>query len=137
MSQTKDILVIEDDKDLVNSISIILESKNYDVRVAYNGSEGFKKIEEKIPDLILLDIMMATDTDGFDLAYKLKNSAQFQDVPIVIMTSFLKKVAEDGPDKFQHILGENWPATHFFEKPVDPESLLSTVETIFNDQKSS
>jgi CheY-like chemotaxis protein len=137
MGSGKNILVIEDDRDLVKSIAIILESRNYTVRTAYNGKEGFAEIEKDVPDLILLDIMMATDTDGFDLAYKLKKNPKYQGIPIVIMTSFLKKVTEEGPEKFQHILGESWPASHFFEKPIEPERLLSTVEKTLEEEGNS
>jgi CheY-like chemotaxis protein len=134
MGSGKNILVIEDDRDLVKSIAIILESRNYRVRSAYNGKEGFAEIQKELPDLILLDIMMATDTEGFDLAYKLKRDPKYQGIPIVIMTSFLKKVTEEGPEKFQHILGEGWPASNFFEKPIEPERLLSTVEKILEEE---
>jgi CheY-like chemotaxis protein len=137
MGSGKNILVIEDDRDLVKSIAIILESRDYRVRTAYNGKEGFAEVEKELPDLILLDIMMATDTEGFDLAYKLKKNPKYQAVPIVIMTSFLKKVTEEGPEKFQHILGEGWPASHFFEKPIEPERLLSTVEKILEEEGNS
>ena len=133
MSTGKDILIIDDDRDLVNSIRIVLESKDYNVRVAYNGKEGFGKIEEKTPDLIVLDVMMATDTEGFDLAFKLKNKPEYQGTPIVMITAFPKKMAEEGPDKFQHILGESWPVSHFLEKPIDPEELLSIVEDILRE----
>ena len=103
------------------------------MRVAYNGKEGLGKIEEKTPDLIVLDVMMATDTEGFDLAFKLKNNPEYQGTPIVMITAFPKKMAEEGPDKFQHILGESWPVSHFLEKPIDPEELLSTVEDILRE----
>ena len=104
MAAAKDILIIEDDKDLAESIRIILESKDHNVRIAYNAMLGFKEIQKSPPELILLDIMMATDTEGFDLAFKLKKDPLYQKIPIIIMTSFLKKVAEDGPDRFQHVL---------------------------------
>jgi len=130
MSTGKDILVIDDDRDLVETLRIVLESKNYEVRAAYDGKEGFRKIEEKRPDLIILDVMMVTDTEGFDLAFKLQNIPEFQDIPILMMTSFPKIMAEEGPDKFQHILGEGWPVSVFMEKPVDPDKLLTTIEEI-------
>ena len=134
MDAGKDILIIDDDRDLVSSIRIVLESKDYNVRFAYNGKEGFGKIEEKIPDLIILDVMMTTDTEGFDLAFKLKNNPEYQGIPIVMATAFPKKMAEEGPDKFQHILGESWPISHFLEKPIDPEELLSTIENILREK---
>ena len=130
MSTGKDILVIDDDRDLVDTLRIVLESKKYEVRAAYDGKEGFGRVEEKRPDLIILDVMMATDTEGFDLAYKLQNNPKFRDVPIIMVTSFPKAMAEKGPDRFQHILGEDWPVSIFIEKPVDPEKLLTTIEDI-------
>ena len=90
MSAGKDILVIDDDRDLVETLRIVLESKDYEVRAAYDGKEGFSRIEEKLPDLIILDVMMATDTEGFDLAFKLQNISEFRDIPILMLTSFPK-----------------------------------------------
>ena len=133
MSAGKDILVIDDDRDLVDTLRIVLESKNYEVRAAYDGKEGLDRIEEKRPDLIILDVMMATDTEGFDLAYRLQNRTEFRDIPIIMVTSFPKAMAEKGPDRFQHILGEDWPVSFFIEKPVDPEMLLATIEDILQE----
>ena len=135
MGNGKDILIIEDDKDLVNTVRIVLESKNYKVRAAYNGKEGYAKIQESMPDLIILDVMMRTDTEGFDLAFKLKNNPPYQNIPILMVTSFPKKMAEMGPEKFQHIMGESWPVSEFLEKPIDPEVLLTTIEKIFQEGK--
>jgi hypothetical protein len=46
-------------------------------------------------------------------------------------------MAEEGPEKFQHILGEGWPVTLFFEKPIAPDKLLSAVEDILAQEKDS
>ena len=81
MAKGADILIIDDDRDLVESIRIVLESRKYEVRTAYNGKEGYQKIQEKAPDLIILDVMMATDTEGFSLAYKLRNNPAYQGNP--------------------------------------------------------
>ncbi len=134
MGPEPDILIIDDDRDLVNSIRIILESKNYHVRAAHDGREGYKQIQERAPDLIILDVMMATDTEGFDLAYKLNRNEKFSEIPILMVTGFPQKMAEEGPDRFQHILGESWPVSHFLEKPIDPEELLTTVEALLKGE---
>lgn len=135
MKKGADILIIEDDRDLVNTVRIILESRKYHVRWAGNGKEGYSKIVEKKPDLIILDVMMQTDTEGFDLAYKLKEHSKFQDIPILMMTSFPQKMAEEGPEKFQHIMGEAWPVTRFLEKPVDPDQLLLIVQELLKGDR--
>ncbi len=132
MENAADILIIEDDKDIVDTMRIILESKAYQVRAAYNGKEGYAEIEKKIPDVIILDVMMSTDTEGFDLAYKLQRNPEYKNIPILMLTSFPQRMAEEGPEKFQHILGEDWPVTMFFEKPIDPEKLLSAIEDILS-----
>jgi two-component system, OmpR family, alkaline phosphatase synthesis response regulator PhoP len=134
MAKGADILIIDDDRDLVESIRIVLESRKYNVRTAYNGKDGFQKIQEKAPDLILLDVMMATDTEGFSLAYKLRNNPAYKEIPIIMVTGFTKKMAETGPEKFQHIMGESWPVTQFLEKPIDPEQLLSVIEEILGER---
>ena len=134
MNAGTDILVIDDDRDLVDTLRIVLEIKNYVVRTAYDGKEGFLCIAEKMPDLIILDVMMATDTEGFDLAYKLQNNPDYRNVPIIMITAFPKAMAEKGPERFQHILGEDWPVSFFIEKPVDPDRLLATIEDILQEK---
>jgi two-component system alkaline phosphatase synthesis response regulator PhoP len=133
MAKGADILIIDDDRDLVESIRIVLESRKYGVRTAYNGKEGYQRIQEKSPDLIILDVMMATDTEGFSLAYKLRNNPDYKEIPIIMVTGFTKKMAETGPEKFQHIMGENWPVTQFLEKPIDPEELLSVIGGVLEE----
>ena len=133
MAKGANILIIDDDRDLVESIRIVLESRKYGVRTAYNGKEGFQRIQEKAPDLIILDVMMATDTEGFSVAYKLRNNPAYKEIPIIMVTGFTKKMAEAGPEKFQHIMGENWPVTQFLEKPIDPEELLAVIERVLEE----
>lgn len=126
------ILLVDDDPDIRDSIRIILEKNGYTVETAANGREAMRALDANIPDLIILDIMMATDTEGFDLAYELRSKPNFENLPIIILTSFLEKVRDEGPDKFQHILGEQWPAKWMFEKPVDPKKLLDKIRGILS-----
>jgi len=130
MTGSLDVLIIDDDRDMVESMEIILESKNYQVRSANSGAEGFRMIQERQPDLLILDVMMATETEGFDLAYKLNRHPEFRRIPILMVTGFPQRMAEDGPESFQHIMGEDWPVTKFLEKPIDPEVLLASIEEI-------
>lgn len=130
MATKREILLVDDDRDIRDSIGIILEKNGYAVRTAANGKEALAELKKGKPDLMILDVMMSTDTEGFDLAYELKNKPEFENLPIIILTSFLEKVREDGPDKFQNILGEQWPAKWLFEKPVNPQKLLAKVQGI-------
>ena len=135
MAKGANILIIEDDRDLVSSMRVIFESADYNVRAAYNGKDGYDQIQKKKPDLIILDVMMATDTEGFDLAFKLRNQAEYKNIPIIMVTGFTQRMAELGPEKFQHILGEDWPVTKIFEKPIDPDELMAAVETALKEQR--
>ena len=126
----KDILLVDDDPDIRDSLRIVLEKEGYAVRTASNGTRAREELEKQRPDLMILDIMMATDTEGFDLAFDLRERPEFEEMPIVLLTSFLDKVRDDGPDQFQHILGEEWPAKWLFEKPVDTKRLLDKIAGI-------
>jgi len=130
MAIKREILLVDDDRDIRDSLRIILEKAGYGIRAAANGKEALAELKKSKPDLMILDVMMSTDTEGFDLAYELKNKPEFENLPIIILTSFLEKVREDGPDKFQNILGEQWPAKWLFEKPVNPQKLLAKVQGI-------
>jgi NADH-quinone oxidoreductase subunit F len=130
MATKGEILLVDDDPDFRDSLLIILENHGYKVRTAANGTEALEALKGKKPDLMILDIMMTTDTEGFDLAYELKKQPDFKDLPIILLTSFLEKVRQEGPDKFQHITGEEWPARWMFEKPVDTQKLISKIEGI-------
>jgi len=130
MEQTHEILVVDDDPDIRDALKLILEKAGYGVKTCRNGKEALAALKMKRPSAMLLDIMMSTDTEGFDLAFELKNSPEFETLPIILLTSFLEKVRDDGPDRFQHILGESWPAKWMFEKPVDPQKLLAKLSEI-------
>ncbi|MFZ2447080.1 MAG: response regulator [Syntrophobacteraceae bacterium] len=134
MSTGRNVLIIDDDKDLVNTMKVVFESKKFTVRTAYNGKEGSDALRAQRPDAIILDVMMTTPTEGFDLARYLKDNPEFQQIPIVIVTGFPKEMAEAGPEKFQSILDDGWPAAKLLEKPVDPEKIVAAVEAVLKDQ---
>ena len=134
MKEKAAILVVDDDPDIRDAISIILKSHDYTVLTASNGKEAVKSLEQNRPDLMILDIMMATDTEGFDLAYDLRERPEFKNLPIIMLTSFLEKVREEGPGDFAYILGEQWPAQWLLEKPLDPKKLLNKIEDILKER---
>ncbi len=130
MAGKGDILLVDDDMDLRDSLQIILEKKGYSVRTAGNRHEALEALKVSRPDLLILDVMMTTETEGFDLAYELKENPGTEDLPIILVTSFLEKVWEEGPGKFQYIMGKAWPAQWLFEKPVDTKKLVAKIEGI-------
>jgi DNA-binding response OmpR family regulator len=133
MAVKAEILLVDDDHDFRDALQIILRDHGYGVRTAGNRHEALEALNVKKPDLIILDVMMTTDTEGFDLAYEIKKKHGLGDLPIILLTSFLEKVRAEGPGKFQYIMGEEWPAKWMFEKPVDTKKLIAKIEGILNE----
>ena len=122
---SKKILIIDDDPDFVQAVVTLLEASDYEVATANNGQDGLSKAKEVSPDLITLDLMMANDSEGFDVSKKLNEDESLKNIPI-IMISGVKKFDTCAYD---YETGEKTvPAKAFLEKPVEPEKLLSTIK---------
>jgi DNA-binding response OmpR family regulator len=128
-----EILVVDDDPDLQESLRLVFEAQGYAVRTAGNGTEARARLAEHLPDLMVLDIMMDTDTEGFELAHDLKSLPRTAHLPIILLTCFLEKVRAQGPDDYQHIMGQPWPANWMFEKPVDMKRLLEKIDAVLGE----
>ena len=77
----KRILVVDDDHDLVETTKTFLESRGYAVSTAHSGLEARDEIARQRPDLVVLDIMMDSDTDGFNLAFSLRDETEADRIP--------------------------------------------------------
>ncbi|MCD4684188.1 MAG: response regulator [Bacteroidales bacterium] len=131
--EKKKILIVDDDKDLTIAIQAILENKNYNVVTAINKTEGWEKLKSEKPDLTILDVMMDTSHEGFDMAREIKKDESFKDMPILMLTSISDvtgvnfRAAASDPD---------WlPADEYIDKPVEPEELLEQVEKLLTNQE--
>jgi len=122
------VLIIDDDQDIREAFQIILESKSYEVSTATDKAEGMQKIKTDNPDLIILDVMMDTCQDGFEMARELKKDSEFKDIPILMLTSVQDKTGIE----FKSTAGDpNWlPVEGFLDKPVDPQTLLDEIEKL-------
>lgn len=124
MSQNKRILIVDDDPDFAAAIQKILTSNNYDVDVAGNVDDGMKAIEEKRPDLILLDVIMEKYDDGFNMCYDLKNDDRYKDIPVIIITAVTEVTGLKFDPKTD---GEYLEAEDYVQKPIGAEALLVKV----------
>ena len=84
--ETKKILLIDDEKDFIEALSILLNHAGYEIHKAYSGSEGFLKVQEVNPDLIILDVNMENENAGFDLNRKIRSNRDFSEIPIIMLT---------------------------------------------------
>jgi len=124
MEKKAKILLVDDDADFVTATKLVLESKPYDVIVAYDGDEGLRKGREEHPDLILLDIIMPLK-DGFTAAEQFKEDPRLSKIPVLMLTSFSDK---RGGTKIPVGRGLALEADDYIDKPVTPEELLARVE---------
>lgn len=126
MERKAKILVVDDDPDFVAATRVVLESKPYEVIVAYDGDEGLKKAREERPDLIILDVIMPMK-DGFMVCQQLKKDPQLSSIPVLMLTAFAEKFGETSVSLSQGLTLE---AEDFIDKPVTPAELLLRVERL-------
>ena len=124
MTPRKKILIVDDDPDFSAAIAKILVGADYHVDVAGNVQDGMKAIEENMPDLILLDVMMEKYDDGFKMCYDLKHDDRYRGIPVIIITA----VTEVTGLKFDpRTDGEYLEAEDYVEKPISAGVLLNKV----------
>lgn len=129
------ILVVDDDPDIVEALKMTLEANNYKVFTAANGTEGLKQIKAINPDLIILDVMMDTITEGFQVTYQLRNQepgseyAKYSKIPILMLTAIVEKKRMKFSTKAD---GDFLPVDDFVEKPIRPQVLLEKVKKMIS-----
>ena len=92
MAEKKVILVVDDDPDLIEIYTLLLEKEGYLVETAFDSKSGFLAVKAHLPDLMILDIMMENPDSGFELAQKISDNGYT--VPIILSSSIAKAVAE-------------------------------------------
>ncbi len=120
------ILLVDDDRDLVAGVKVYLEARGYEVLTAHSGVEAWERLAERLPDLVVLDIMMDYDTDGFTVAFKLHEEPETAHIPVIIMSGFTKQL-DTKTHVFEPMMYRDWPAARFLEKPVKLADLAAAV----------
>lgn len=113
------ILLIEDNAEMAENISSILELANYNVTYAPNGKVGVALVQEKHPDLILCDIMMP-ELDGYGVVHILSRDPETANIPFIFLTA--------KADISDFRVGMNLGADDYITKPFDGTDLLKVVE---------
>ena len=123
MAENKLILVVDDDPDLVESVSMKLESESYRVNKAYDGVEALEKIKSERPDLVILDVMMPRK-NGYELCDELKKSDEYKDIVVVLLTAVADAVTSTN---YTHMDGKTTLADDYIPKPIELDRLMSIV----------
>jgi len=120
----KRILIVDDDQDIVDSVTIMLQSEGYEIVAARSGEDCMKAVEENRPDLILLDIMMEKLTTGLHVGYELRKHPEYKTIPIIIVSGIGEATGLNiATEKETGYVA----ADEFLEKPVKPDVLLKKV----------
>ncbi|SMF81913.1 response regulator receiver protein [Azospirillum oryzae] len=112
------ILVVDDEPSIVLSLQVLMQRAGFDVRIARDGDEALRSVENFTPDLILLDAMMPK-RDGFDVCQTLRTNPAWKSLPIIMLTARSRDVERQK--------GLALGATDYITKPFSTRDLLTTV----------
>ncbi len=117
------ILIVDDDPDIVDAARLVLEREGHTVASAGNRPDGLQALDESHPDLLILDVMMEEPDDGLRMAREIRRGGKM--LPILMLTSInpTMGLAIDKDD-------EMVPVDDFQTKPIDPRSLVATVQSL-------
>jgi len=119
----KKILIVDDEKDVVEVIAMYLEKEDYEVASAFDGLEALEKITNEKPDLVILDVMMPK-LDGHSLNIRLKENPETKDIPVIVIT---------GKGHLKEIITARKDVTivDYLEKPFQMQELLEKIKKVF------
>lgn len=153
---SKKVLVVDDDTNTVRFLSVALKEHGYEPITAYDGEEGYRKVAEYAPDLILLDVMMPKRS-GFVLFKQLRRDDKYKDIPVIMLTAVAEtlqddelKAEDDSSERPYDSLRESLRRTitqmrdeglvkpdMFIDKPIDPEELVRSVRSLLDNRVES
>jgi DNA-binding response OmpR family regulator len=126
------ILVIDDEPDFLLAVQMVLEANDFEMETATTPEEGINKVLSAKPDLVILDVMMPTGYEGFDVAREIREKHRLIELPILMLTSIhrSKKVPyRFAPDE------EYLPVDVFLDKPIEPEALVDTIREMLGERR--
>lgn len=128
MAEEKLVLVVDDDPDLVEAVTMKLESKNYRTAKAYDGVEAMDLIKKEKPALVILDVMMPRK-NGWVACDEIKKSDDLKDIVVILLTAVADAVQSTN---YTHHDGKTTLADDYIPKPIDLDSLMDIVDDHLN-----
>ena len=119
MSDTKKILIVDDEQDIVETLKFMLEIQGYECFCAYDGETGLNMAKEIIPDLMILDVMMPK-INGYKISRLLKYDKKYKDIPIIMVTA-----RSQDDDK---IIGQETGVNEYITKPFELDNVIAKVK---------
>jgi DNA-binding response OmpR family regulator len=124
---SKTILIVDDEAYIVTSLKYVMQSAGFEVAVAYDGEEALAKVTEKVPDLVILDLMMPK-LDGFEVCKKIRENPLWKGIRIIILTA-------KGRD-IERKKGLSLGADDYMTKPFSTRDILNRVKELLAESES-
>ena len=127
------ILIVDDDPDILDALTMILEAKGYQTVTAQDGIEGLANLKAEKPDLMILDLLMPK-MDGFAVCKELQDPrwSKFKGMPILILTSVREEASRR---RYELETGLELNVDDYVEKPVSPDILLQRVDRLIKKRQ--
>jgi DNA-binding response OmpR family regulator len=124
------ILLIDDDQDLLRSLQVILESNGYQVVTSDDAKIGHALFQTEKPDLLILDVMMKSDLEGYYLMQRIKKEKDNHQLPIIMLTGMKDQI---GVNLYSAVEDESlFPNVRFQDKPVDAQSFIQIIKEMLH-----
>jgi len=125
MDNGKKILVVDDEPNVITSLTFVLKKEGYDVSSAVNGEDALARIQQSKPNLMFLDVMMPKK-NGYEVCKEVKGNSSLSDIHIIMLTA---KGQEADREK-----GLNAGADEFMAKPFSPKMVVEKVKELLRDE---
>ena len=123
-NMAKSVLIVDDEPNIVLSLEFLMKQAGFDIRVARDGEEALKLVDESPPDLILLDVMIPK-RDGYDVCQTIRSNPQLNGVRIVMLTAKGREVEQEK--------GLALGANDYITKPFSTRALTELVKKLLSD----
>jgi len=124
------ILLVDDDEDLLRSLQVILESNGFDVITSDNAEKGHSLLRAEKPDLLVLDVMMKSELEGYYLMQKIKKEKDFHDLPVIMLTGIKDQL---GVNLYSAVEDESlFPNVRYHEKPLEAKTFVEVIREMLD-----
>ncbi len=125
------VLLIDDDQDLLRSFHINLEIIGYEVTTATDSEEGLKSLKKEKPDIIILDVMMKTNLEGYNFLHKIKEEPEYKMIPVLLLTGMTDQIGVNLYSVVEDV--KALPNVRFQDKPIPPIKLVEIIEDMIKE----
>ncbi len=124
------ILIVDDDPDILEGILMILETQPYRLATARDGKQCMEMVEEEIPDLLILDLLMPR-MDGWGVIREMRSNPKYAQVPIMILSTVIEDASHR---RYELETGMAMDIQGYIQKPARPADLIQRIEKLLSEK---